>query len=676
MATELAVRDVEIASLEVQLREVRADAVHAMERLWAHSDKHCTGTPLVGEPPEPAPDSSADISAQLCSWLQLAQRLPQPELRKKAANAAANKAELLAKLELSSGADCRQHGRAAGRIARPQARTDGGATAQRSSGVARGNASLSNLREQHTTEMSRKIAELNVRVAKSREVEMENLALKRIVQALENKAIEDERRRHALQLQFDRSQRALVRMREAGHDAAAAGAAAAIVDVPSEDTQPREVVDVGVSTTVSLPAEIVIPVELLTEISEALRNLNQQGLLNQASSEPAAGAPGHTNDDTCASGECSSVYMSPSSSFRLMPSDRSVGEDEALEARVREVQNRCASEWCSGAVRSARLKVERDAGEPVLRLGGSQRRLKLLGHDKDGPLLVCYEDGSCVPFELALLPIALNMGCSRPAHSRGTHASFADGVVAALASLPSSIHSGNHNSAAMVVGKGLCRTPPQRPREAMVAVQAARPDWSPAPSCCSSDAGQPVSAKVVPSHRAGPTVAPKAAGAPRMHSPVTVTRSTSSQNCSEAVVQTQTLPTPPPPPPADTDERRPKAAVLVTVLTPPKAVMTPPQADARQVLVPTPPTAALVGSPRQDALRSGNTKSMPSLHVTSSPRLVVLPARQNVPPLPLAAVPMPLSPRLQVRSAQAVSAGSASVHSGSRSGCTVVPTIR
>jgi len=263
-------------------------------------------------------------------------------------------------------------------------------------------ASLRNLREENAVELSRKVADLNVRLSRQRDVEAENQRLRHDVQVLEARLLEGDRVRQLLQIQLSKWERADARRREVQRQAKAAADAAA--QEPERDSRPT--------------AAPVLPDELLREIGVLLRKLHA------SCGEPVLDDPSISMGEGGVAGGGNGTVPATGGTAQATPRDTIVAESD-VEARVLEAQQRCAKIWRSPAVANTELVMESGPGEEhAVRFGAGQRRLQLTIGEGGAPLCV-YRDGSRVPVEVPLLCMAMNGLAARSRRSRRT-VSFAD----------------------------------------------------------------------------------------------------------------------------------------------------------------------------------------------------------------------------------------------------------
>jgi len=371
-------REDDVVSLKCRLNEQRQEGILLMERLWAH----CVRQGLVPDDVHPVSDCArGDTTKQWSSWHQFVQKLSRHDLKDlRAPDSVSN---LDSEPDRSPGTSTVSSSLTPSPTLSPEfyPRSLPFSSSSLSSRTLLGRhgrgVSLKNLRDDNDARMGQKVADLNVRVAKCKELEANNAMLRRDVQILESRLIEQEKQRMSLQMQLQKAQRAL--------------AASAAKDSRKE-CMPR---------TREQPL-LAFPSELLNDLGVALRKI-----------DPVA--EDDVDELMCTLTSTTSLRHLARSSF-----------DDSLEARVEEVRRRCTTAWRTPASQEFGASVDRAGKDAYLRVSRGGKRFRLVTTEGAAPLVV-YGDGSLVQLEVVFLSIALQNTTSCLSKRRRSHVTWADG---------------------------------------------------------------------------------------------------------------------------------------------------------------------------------------------------------------------------------------------------------
>jgi hypothetical protein len=186
--TDMSIR---VATLEAELNTLRVNAVSALDKLWAHCHSSAQDLSSPAPPEATLPNNSQDdaevvASERLQRWLAYAQRLPCSDEGGSMESGASSSAAMP---RFGHMPDQKIRG-AEGRRARIEA-SSGGADHKNAATRQPAATSLQALREMSRVEMGRKMADMNVRLAKTRDLEQDNVRLKREVSFLESRLLEE-----------------------------------------------------------------------------------------------------------------------------------------------------------------------------------------------------------------------------------------------------------------------------------------------------------------------------------------------------------------------------------------------------------------------------------------------------------------------------------------------------
>jgi len=368
----------DVDSLRCRLNEQRQEGILLMEHLWAH----CVRQGLVPDDVHPVSDcAKGDTTKQWSSWHQFVQKLSRHDLKDlRAPDSVSN---LDSEPDRSPGTSTVSSSLTPSPTPSPEfyPRSLPFSSSSLSTRTLLGRhgrgVSLKNLRDDNDARMGQKVADLNVRVAKCKELEANNAMLRRDVQIMESRLIEQEKQRMSLQMQLQKAQRAL--------------AASAAKD-SRKDCMPR---------TREQPL-LAFPSELLNDLGVALRKI-----------DPVA--EDDVDELMCTMTSTTSLRHLARSSF-----------DDSLEARVEEVRRRCTTAWRTPASQEFGASVDRAGKDAYLRLSRGGKRFRLMPTEGAAPLVV-YGDGSLVQLEVVFLSIALQNTTSCLSRRRRSHVTWADG---------------------------------------------------------------------------------------------------------------------------------------------------------------------------------------------------------------------------------------------------------
>mmetsp|Transcript_10366 Transcript_10366/g.18557 ORF Transcript_10366/g.18557 Transcript_10366/m.18557 type:complete len:952 (-) Transcript_10366:61-2916(-) len=336
--------------------------------------------------------------------------------------------------------------------------------------------SVEQLRERNYVEQSRKLADMNVRVAKAKELESANLRLRRDVQLLEARLLEAERRqqvlqaelferdrqRQTLEVQLQRTHASLTRYKEkdSQRDTKQSGEATSSSAVPGRKSMPSvpwpqltSCLAVSGGDSTKQGDRVFSPTGLET-VAEGSENGNAspegesptsdppsaRGVVGSWPQKEQAGTASSLPEEllrelgvalrklSAASGGHDEDELDTGRALGMQSGARNpeIAEDrDPLEVSACVVQQKCAAAWRIPAVQNLTLSVERTDEECLLLLNPGQRRIRMVLGDGGAPLCV-YRDGALVPLELVLLTLGLHAEASRWRRTRRGHVTFAD----------------------------------------------------------------------------------------------------------------------------------------------------------------------------------------------------------------------------------------------------------